>query len=119
MLSDYRNKRLRENFDDADLYYDDSFDRFVQFAEFELGKSRVEFQDEHIRRQSDYYKSEDVDYIVPLEKLNLFLSENGIPTATSTKINNTSSVVSNGITQELKDRIKELYSADYNIKTNY
>lgn len=112
-------KTKRRYFNYIGLYNDKSFERFVQFAEFELGKSHVEYQDEHIRRQSDYYKPQDVDYIVPIEKLNLFLSEKGIPMASSTKINASSSSTPEGITQELKDRVKKLYNADYSIKVNY
>lgn len=69
----------RRYFELVGLYKDTSFERFMEFVRFELGKSDPLFQDEHIRKQSDYYNKEDVDYIVPLNKLNLFLGEHGIP----------------------------------------
>lgn len=112
-------RKRRKYFEYLDLYNDTSFERFVQFAEFELSKSNIENQDAHFRRQSDFYKPEDVDYIVPMEKLSLFLEEKGIPTATTTKANATQPSVPEDVTPELIDRIKKLYSADYNIKVNY
>lgn len=56
----------------CNLYQDCSFERFLSFVEFELGKANPLWQDEHIRRQSDFYTSADVDCIVPLSKLNRF-----------------------------------------------
>ncbi|WP_288733123.1 glycosyltransferase [uncultured Parabacteroides sp.] len=99
------------------LYEDDSFDRFMEFVRFELGKKNPLYQDEHIRRQSDYYRSEDVDYIVPIHKLNQFLEEHGVPLLKKSA-NETS------VKFQLKDsdyiaEIKELYRSDYEIVTNY
>lgn len=38
----------------CNLYQDHSFERFLSFVEFELGKTNPLWQDEHIRRQSDF-----------------------------------------------------------------
>lgn len=65
-------KENRYYFRYLDLYGDNSFDRFMEFVRFELGKTNPLYQDEHIRRQSDYYSPEDVDYIVPIKFLNRF-----------------------------------------------
>lgn len=119
ILESPKDQKSHRYFNYLDLYNDNSFERFVEFAEFELQKGDVEFQDQHIRRQSDYYKPEYVDYIVPLEKLNLFLSEKGIPTASSEKVNATSSSTPKGITQDLIDKIRTLYRADYDITVNF
>lgn len=95
------------------LYQDCSFERFLSFVEFELGKANPLWQDEHIRRQSDFYTSADVDCIVPLSKLNRFLAERGVDMPEE-KANATS------VRFELKDekqiaKIKELYRLDYEI----
>jgi hypothetical protein len=55
-----------------------SFDRFMEFLNFEWCKQDSILQDEHIRRQVDYYKPKDVDHIVSIENLNQFLKENNI-----------------------------------------
>ena len=60
---------------------------------------------------------EDVDYIVPLNKLNLFLGEHGIPLVKKT-------VNATYVDFKLKDidyitEIKELYKADYDLVPNY
>lgn len=97
----------------CNLYQDCSFERFLSFVEFELGKANPLWQDEHIRRQSDFYTSADVDCIVPLSKLNRFLAERGVDMPEE-KANATS------VRFELKDekqiaKIKELYRLDYEI----
>ena len=107
----------RRYFELVGLYKDTSFERFMEFVRFELGKSDPLFQDEHIRKQSDYYNKEDVDYIVPLNKLNLFLGEHGIPLVKKT-------VNATYVDFKLKDidyitEIKELYKADYDLVPNY
>lgn len=99
------------------LYEDNSFDRFMEFVRFELGKKNPLYQDEHIRRQSDYYRPEDVDYIVPIHKLNKFLEEHGVSVLRQSA-NETS------MEFELTDpdyiaEIKDLYRSDYEIETNY
>lgn len=107
----------RRYFELVGLYKDTSFERFMEFVRFELGKSDPLYQDEHIRKQSDYYNKEDIDYIVPLNKLNLFLGEHGISLVKKT-VNATS------VDFELKDidyitEIKELYKTDYDLVPNY
>ena len=97
----------------CNLYQDCSFERFLSFVEFELGKANPLWQDEHIRRQSDFYTSADVGCIVPLSKLNRFLAERGVDMPEE-KANATS------VRFELKDekqiaKIKELYRLDYEI----
>lgn len=99
------------------LYEDNSFDRFMEFVRFELGKKNPLSQDEHIRRQSDYYRSEDVDYIVPIYKLNQFMEEHGVPVLK--KSANETSVGFRLTDRNHIEEIKELYKADYKIKLTY
>lgn len=101
----------------CNLYQDHSFERFLSFVEFELGKTNPLWQDEHIRRQSDFYTSAEVDCIVPLSKLNCFLEEKGVDIPEE-RSNATS------VQFELRDekqiaRIKELYRLDYEIPVSY
>lgn len=95
------------------LYEDNSFDRFLEFVEFELGKSNPMMQDEHIRKQSDYYKVLDVDYIIRISELNHFLIQNGIPTLEIQNNQTRKSKVE--VTSEQINRIKELYKDDYSL----
>lgn len=97
------------------LFEDNSFDRFMEFVRFELGKSNPVYQDEHIRRQSDYYRSEDVDYIVPIHKLNQFLEEQGVPLLK--KSANETSVKFQLTDPDYIAEIKNLYKSDYEICT--
>lgn len=98
------------------LYHNPSFDYFMKFVEFELEKKTPELQDEHIRKQVDYYKESDVDYIVPINKLNRFLEKNGI-SLIEEKTNYTS--VKFELPSKWEHKIKELYKEDYAIKTNF
>ena len=99
------------------LYQDTSFDRFMEFVRFELSKSDPENQDEHIRRQSDCYTPADVDYIIPIHKLNQFLTAHNVPIVQE-KANETS--IDFRLTDErYMDEIKKLYADDYKITPNY
>lgn len=99
------------------MYEDNSFDRFLEFVRFELGKKNPLYQDEHIRRQSDYYCPEDVDYIVPIHKLNQFLEEHGVPILR--KSANETSVKFQLTDRNQIEEIKKLYKADYEIQLTY
>lgn len=110
-------KANRFYFQYLDLYNDNSFDRFMEFVRFELSKSNPVYQDEHIRRQSDYYRPEDVDYIVPIYKLNQFLEEHGVPVLK--KSANETSVKFQLTDLNHINEIKELYKADYEIELTY
>lgn len=92
------------------LYQDCSFDRFIDFVAFELGKSEPENQDEHIRRQSDYYSAEEVDVIVPLEKLDIFLLHNRLPVLRQQNVTANKRFAA---TDQQKERIRNLYEQDY------
>lgn len=99
------------------LFEDNSFDRFMEFVRFELRKSNPVYQDEHIRRQSDYYRPEDVDYIVPIHKLNQFLEEHGVPVLK--KSANETSVKFQLTDWNYIEEIRELYKADYEMELTY
>lgn len=99
------------------LYQDFSFERFMQFVEFELQKLDPLYQDEHIRRQSDYYSPEDVDYVVPIEKLDRFLEGHGIPIMDEKS--NESLVPFVVKEKQSVAKIKEWYQSDYKIIKNY
>lgn len=100
-----------------DLRREPSFDRFMEFVRFELGKNNPLYQDEHIRRQSDYYSREDVDYIVPIGKLDIFLQACQIPLIGDIK--NSTHTEFTLIDTEYIEEIKELYKSDYQIFPNY
>jgi hypothetical protein len=110
-------REFRRYFQFLDLYNDNSFERFMQFVEFELSKSEAEHQDEHIRRQVDYYNPEDVDYIIPIHKLNQFLTEKHIPVIEEKS--NTTSVKFDMRDKKWLETIKSLYKDDYLIPINY
>ena len=88
-----------------------------QDERFELGKSDPLYQDEHIRRQSDYYSCEDVDYIVPIEKLDTFLQVYKIPQVGD--IRNSTHAKFALINTDYIEEIKDLYRLDYQIRPNY
>lgn len=89
----------------------------MEFVRFELGKNNPLYQDEHIRRQSDYYNSEDVDYIVSIEKIDAFLQEYDIPLIKeNTNPSHTKFAL---IDTDYIAEIKELYKSDYQILPNY
>lgn len=98
------------------LYQDITFERFVDFVQFELGKENL-FQDEHIRKQSDYYRPEDVDYVVSIDRLDSFLLEQNV--FLDCKIKNPTHVKFELSDQNCIAKIKELYESDYQIPINY
>ena len=53
----------RRYFEYLDLCREPSFDRFMEFVRFELRKSDPLYQDEHIRRQSDYYSYFSISFL--------------------------------------------------------
>ena len=114
MLSAYAWFILEKNrnryFQWLDLYADSGFDRFLEFVSFELGKSVPENQDEHIRRQCDYYEGKQVDVIVPLERLDTFLACNQLPVL---RKQNQSSRRHLSLTDEQRETIRGLYARDY------
>ncbi|QEC51473.1 sulfotransferase family protein [Anseongella ginsenosidimutans] len=83
VISTYRlsclERKFRKYFYTLGLYENIDFGRFIQFPEFELGKEYLLHQDEHFRRQVDYYHPDQVDYIVPIGELNRFLNEHEVP----------------------------------------
>lgn len=106
-------KQYRHYFHFLDLYREPTFDHFMMFVRFELDKKCIILQDEHIRRQSDFYSPEDVDFIVPIKKLDTFLQKYNVPiqyglknsTHTDFKLDN----------EEYINEIRELYRSDYEI----
>lgn len=110
-------KENRTYFKYLSLYKDNSFERFMQFVRFELGKSDPLYQDEHIRRQSDYYSPDEVDFIVDIKNLNGFLKEYNVPLP---KESDNKTYVDFEISGTLFiDEVRELYKSDYNIMPNY
>ena len=94
-----------------------SFEEFLDFSEEALKNPDPSTMDEHLRPQSCYYKKEDVDFIVPLEKLSDFMSQrfsiDSLPKLNSSK----------KLPLELSDlqvqRIKKMYELDYSIEPNF
>lgn len=96
-----------------DLYKDPSFDHFMQFVRFELGKSDPLSQDEHIRKQTDFYSSSDIDFIVPIHKLNTFLENYNIPLIDTAK--NSTHIKFQLKDEEYLNEIRHLYRDDYEL----
>lgn len=115
LISNYKwflmEKNWRVYFNWLDLYEDNSFGRFLEFVEFELGKSNPKAQDEHIRKQVDYYNPTDVDYIIHINRLDEFLIQNEIPILEIKQNQTCKNKVE--ITNEQINKIKELYKDDY------
>lgn len=106
-------KNWRPYFNWLNLYEDCSFDRFLEFTVFELGKANPQAQDEHIRKQIDYYSPSDVDYIIHINDLNDFLIQRGIPTLKNRQNEtHTDKII---LTDEQIGKIKDLYKEDYSL----
>lgn len=95
------------------LHLDTSFDRFVEFVEFELKKSNLLFIDEHVRKQVDYYSSSNVDEIVHIRDLDSFLEGNGVKFKRE-RSNRTRSVFKSNDDRHL-EKIRNWYADDYDI----
>lgn len=121
ILSTYKlfclEKEYRSYFHFLGLYEDNSFDRFMQFLRFEWSKKVPLFQDEHIRRQIDYYQIQDVDFIVPIHKLYDFLNDYKVAFIKEKTNKTTCKFII-----ESKENIKEIklyYKKDWEIRCNY
>jgi len=121
LISTYRYYCLERNWlpylQYFDLYNNSSFDHFMEFVAFEFAKKNPEFMDQHLCRQSDYFQPSDVDYIVPIRKLNRFLTEHDIPLIEDRT--NSTKVKFEFDAAKWEKRIKELYEADYALPVNY
>lgn len=119
LISTYKwfllDKNWNSYFQRLGLYEDNDFDRFLEFTKFEVGKSERENQDEHIRKQCDYYVPENIDMIVPIEKLDIFLAYNQLPVL---KKQNQSGKHCFSITNEHTETIRFLYMDDYKFIEN-
>ncbi len=89
-----------------------NIDAWITAAEEELRKPILE-QDEHLRRQSDYYTPSDVDAIVALEDLNPWLLSRG---GGNLEFQNRSSVDPPALSEEQESRIRTLYAHDWDIR---
>jgi len=106
-------KWYRHYFHFLDLYREPTFDHFMMFVRFELDKKCIILQDEHIRKQSDFYSPDDVDFIVPIKKLDTFLQKYNVPIQYGLK--NSTHVDFKLDNEEYINEIRELYKADYEI----
>ncbi|QUR44519.1 sulfotransferase family protein [Bacteroides xylanisolvens] len=106
-------KWSRHYFHFLDLYRDPTFEHFMKFVRFELDKKDALFQDEHIRRQSDFYSPDDVDFIVPIKKLDAFLQNYHVPTQYGVK--NSTHTDFKLDNEEYINEIRDLYKTDYEI----
>lgn len=93
------------------------FNRFMEFLRFEWGKKAPLFQDEHVRKQVDYYSDEDVDFIVSIDGLHAFLDENGVKfkKEESNKTHSHFKLDSPNLINE----IKSYYADDFDIPLSY
>ncbi len=110
-------KEYRSYFHYLGLINDITFDEFMAFLDYEWAKKYPLWQDEHIRRQVDYYSVVDVDYIIHISKLNSFLNEINISfeREQSNKTNTSYEVLN----QSYLDKIRAYYKEDYDIICNY
>jgi hypothetical protein len=122
ILSTYKlfclEKEYRAYFHYLGLYEDISFDRFMAFLEFEWGKIKTPLsQDEHIRRQVDYYKSKQVDFILPIQKMYNFLNEHNVNFVNEQSNKTNAHFETNN--QIYINKIRDYYNEDYGIKCNF
>lgn len=91
-------------------YILNSFDDYIKLCETHLNKNYINC-DEHIRRQSDYYKEDDVDYVINIKILNDFLKKFNI----NINIENESPKIPIELSKSQISILKKLYKNDYNI----
>ncbi|GAA3563795.1 sulfotransferase family 2 domain-containing protein [Snuella lapsa] len=107
-------REYRWYFSILNFYEDDSFDRFMEFVEFELRKSDPLHIDEHIRKQVEYYNCQEIDDVIHLKDLYDYLESKKIPFIK--EASNKTDVNFNISKVEHVNRIKALYEKDYGIK---
>lgn len=91
---------------------DVDIDTFIDFAQEELAKEVPLYQDEHLRRQTAFYEPSCVDFIVPIEWLDLFLFEElGIGTRGAFNKSKNDAVTKLNALQ--KSRVESIYDQDY------
>jgi hypothetical protein len=119
-ISFYKNKVL--NYDEWFLkkYKDKkeqirNLETFIEFAKKEIGNKMT--CDFHLMPQHLFYKPRDIDYIVPIEKLDLFVKDK-LNCAPTLRANATVSQKIKVSAKEI-DEIKKIYADDYKIKPNY
>lgn len=116
LLSLYRDKVATLVSEKAQSYFlmrgivGGSFDDFLLFVEDELRRPPIE-TDEHIRRQIDFFKPSDVDWIVPIDHLSLFMEKELAVTAKK-KTDVRRNVNIPELTGEQISRIKRIYAED-------
>lgn len=91
---------------------DIGFDELMEFVRKHLQKPIQLNADEHVRRQSDYYKIDDVDFIVKIEDLTDFLKSYGVEVPEK---NINASVKGDDNFEGYRKEIEDLYKADYDI----
>lgn len=91
-------------------YILNSFDEYIELCKMHLNENYINC-DEHIRRQSDYYKENDVDYVIDIKILNDFLKKFNI----NINIENESPKIPIELSESQISILKKLYENDYNI----
>ncbi len=110
-------KTYRPYFHAVGLYDDTSFEWFMRFVEFELSKKDPQHQDPHIRRQSDHYEINDLDYIVHIDELFTFLKTKHIEF--KHEYSNKTCVEFDFDFELYECQIKDLYYDDYQLSVNW
>ena len=93
---------------------DADIDTFLKFTRVELKKNDVLLQDEHLRRQSSFYKPVNVDFIVPLESLDSFLTEH-LSVNTSGYFNRSIPAKASRVSEKQQYELELLYREDYEL----
>lgn len=89
-------------------------DAWIDWVERELQKP-IQTQDEHARRQVDYYSPEDVDVIVTLDDLNEWFYQQGHGHLRAMNRSHAEIVV---LTEDQRARIRAIYEEDYKLATH-
>lgn len=84
---------------------------WVEFAEEHLRRPALE-QDEHFRRQTDYYDRKDIDLVVTLDALGGWFAGRGWGRLPHTNRSHTTFA----LPESLAARIRVLYAADYDLR---
>ena len=94
--------------------FDKSFAYFMTVVRHELEKSDPLQMDDHIRRQTDYYTEDDVDYIVPIQYLDDFLREHNLPLPPR-HVNVSKKPKDYSEFEPFREEIQRLYARDYEL----
>lgn len=107
-ISSYKHMKYKEQYRGYNI---NNFNEYIDLCKTHLNYNNPINCDEHIRRQSDYYKKDDVNYVIDINILNEFLKLFNVDIG----FENISEDFPIEITNEQISIIRELYKNDYEI----